>query len=218
MSEAEKELLAYHEAGHAVVAQALGLTAGVHKISIVARGRNLGHTAVFSDADKLIRTEQELRAELATTMAGVAAELVRFGNSSTGGEGDLRRATDLAREMVCSFGLSERVGRIAVGTKAGEVFLGRDVTSLGSLSEALLDRVDQEVARFVREAEGQATELLRLHRDALDTLAGRLVTEETLSGDELEAVLNVVASTAPRGRKARTARLTTTSTPSPRPA
>jgi cell division protease FtsH len=204
MSDAEKELLAYHESGHAIAAQALGLTAGVHKISIVARGRNLGHTAVFSDADKLVRTEDELRAELATTMAGVAAELIRFGKTSTGGESDLRRATDLAREMVCSFGLSERVGRIAVGSKAGEVFLGRDVTSLGNLSEALLDRVDQEVARLVREAEAEATALLTTHRAVLDTLAQRLVTEETLTGEELELVLADVVSPAPRaGRRSK---------------
>jgi cell division protease FtsH len=106
--------------------------------------------------------------------------------------------------MVCSFGLSERVGRIAVGSKAGEVFLGRDVTALGNLSEALLDRVDQEVARLVREAESEALALLATHRAVLDTLALRLVTEETLSGDDLERVLaDVVSPAAPSRRKAK---------------
>ena len=185
----EKQLLATHEVGHAIAAQILGQAFGVHKISIVARGRNLGHTSVFADADKLVRTRDELFAEIITTMAGAAAEEITLGQVSTGNEADLRRATDMAREMVCAYGMSDAVGRIAVGTKAGEVFLGRDFTSLGHLSDALLERVDDEVARLVREAETSAKSLLLANRKTLDELAGRLVEEETISGEELERAL-----------------------------
>jgi cell division protease FtsH len=197
LSEEEKRLLAYHEAGHALAAKALGLTAGVHKISIVARGRNLGHTTIFADADKLVRTRDELFGELVATMAGTAAEVLVFGQGSTGDETDLRRATDLAREMVCSYGMSEKVGRIAVGAKAGEVFLGRDFTALANLSEALLERVDTETAKLVADAEVAAETLLLTHRATLDTLAGRLVIEETLTGEDLDHVLDTVGAVAP---------------------
>jgi cell division protease FtsH len=206
LSDEEKRLLAYHESGHAVAARALGLASGVHKISIVARGRNLGHTATFSDADKLVRNRQELFNEIVATMAGTAAEVIVLGQGSTGDEADLRSATDLAREMVCSYGMSEQVGRIAVGSKSGEVFLGRDLSNLSNLSEHLLTQVDIETARLVGDAEKTAERLLVDHREVLDTLAGRLITEETLAGEELDRVLNAISSPVPvKPRRRRTA-------------
>ncbi len=201
LTDDEKRLLAYHESGHAIAARALGLAAGVHKISIVARGRNLGHTTTFADADKLVRRRGELFHELVATLAGTAAEVIVFGEGSTGGEADLRRATDLAREMICAYGMSEEVGRIAVGAKAGEVFLGRDFTNLGSLSEHLLTQVDTETARLVDEAEQAAERLLVEHRELLDLLAQRLVTEETLAGEELDRVLAPLSEDRPAPKR-----------------
>ena len=197
----EKRVLAYHEAGHAVAAHVLALSAGVHKISIVARGRSLGHTATFADADKLVRTRRELFDELVATMAGSAAEVVVLGEGSTADEADLRRATDLAREMVCAYGMSDAVGRIAVGAKSGEVFLGRDFSNLGTISEHLLTQVDTETARLVAEAERAAAALLVDHRELLDTLAQRLVTEETIAGDELDRILAAAPPARPRRRR-----------------
>ncbi len=195
LSEPEKRILAYHEAGHAVAAHALGLTAGIHKISIVARGRNLGHTTLYADADKLVRNREDLFNELVATMAGTAAEVLVFGQGSTGAEVDLRRATDSAREMVCSYGMSPTVGRIAVGAKAGEVFLGRDMTNLGNLSEALLERVDNETAALVSQAEVAAETVLLTHRLTLDALAAELIAHETLTGEQLHRLLEPVTYT-----------------------
>jgi cell division protease FtsH len=209
LSDEDKRLLAYHEGGHAVVARALGLGAEIQKVSIVARGRNLGHTTIYPGADRVVRTRQDLYDELVATMGGVAAEILVLGQGSTGDETDLRRATDLAREMVCSYGMSEQVGRIAVGSKAGEVFLGRDFTSLGNLSEALLERVDNETTRLVSDAEAAAETLLLTHRDSLDALAAQLVQDETLSGEQLEDLLRPLdhrnGRAAPRRRRRREA-------------
>jgi cell division protease FtsH len=214
LSDDDKRLLAYHEAGHAVAARVLGLTAGIHKISIVARGRNLGHTTIFANADKIVRNRDDLFGELVATMAGTAAEILVFGQGSTGDETDLRKATDGAREMVCSYGMSEQVGRIAVGAKTGEVFLGRDMTTLGNLSEALLERVDAETARLVNDAETAAEALLLTHRATLDTLAQQLIDKETLTGEELALLLSPLDSANGHAGPTRRRRRTSLTTPS----
>ncbi|MGH9177976.1 MAG: ATP-dependent zinc metalloprotease FtsH, partial [Acidimicrobiales bacterium] len=190
MTAEERTRLAFHEAGHAVVAAALGRRANVHRVSIVARGRGLGHTAVAEDAERVLLTKSELEAHLAVAMAGVAAEELVFGEASTTAQDDVARATDLAREMAGRYGMAPGVGRLRL-LRVDDGFLGEPAT-LDPISGHLQQGFDQEVVAMIERAEQQAGEILDHHRDALDQMATGLEAEETLEGLALDGLLAAV--------------------------
>jgi cell division protease FtsH len=201
----ERHRLAVHESGHAVVAAAVGRIDDVHRVSILTGGKRLGGTSLSSDRDAAVVTESRLLARLATTMGGVAAELLVLGEASTGAEDDLEEATALARDLVGRYGMSPALGRARLLAADDERFLGEG-TEVGALSLPVHEAFDREVSRLLAEAERRATEVLQSQRRHLDRLATRVVQAETVEGDDLLALLPapvaVDARPAPRPRKA----------------
>ncbi|MGH2955727.1 MAG: ATP-dependent zinc metalloprotease FtsH [Solirubrobacterales bacterium] len=192
LTDEEKRLIATHESSHAVVAESIGQEVAQQKISIVARGRNLGSAAVYTSSDRLVLQRKDLQMQLVTIMAGAAGEQLHFGQMSTGVEGDLDRASKLARSMVVSYGMSEEFGPVSIGEKAGEVFLGRDIQSMGNISPVQLELIDTEVRGMVLQAFETAQKVLRHNDDAIKELVSTLLEQETLSGVALEALLSAV--------------------------
>ncbi|HEX9695679.1 MAG TPA: ATP-dependent zinc metalloprotease FtsH [Actinomycetota bacterium] len=188
----EKRMVAYHEAGHAIVAAGAGMKTGVQKLSIVARGRSLGHTTTYQISDRLVLTRHDLVRQLVTVMGGVAVEQSVLGVTTTGSEGDLRQATSIARAMVATFGMGHSLGRVAVGQKSGEVFLGRDFTKMAEVAPATLEAVDREVRAILEHAEEEATSILRANRAAVESIVAALMEHETLSGPGLTGILDRV--------------------------
>jgi cell division protease FtsH len=208
MSDDELLRIAYHEAGHAICAAARRGPQAVDKITITARGRHVGHLEVLQRDDRLVIGRASLLDELTVAMAGVAAEEIVFGEPSTAAEGDLERATELARRMVARYGMTEKVGRIQVLEREEEVFLGRDYLATQHISPAILEAVDGEVRRLLDDAEHTAERLLRGERQRLDALAVALREAEVLEGDALAALLTPAAprSTTARRPQARSRR------------
>jgi cell division protease FtsH len=193
LSEQERWTIAVHEASHAVAVRSLGQVIAAQKLSIVARGRQLGTAAdMLTDKDAVVRTEPDMQRQLVATMAGVAGEVIEFGYvSSTIGD-DLHAATKLARSMVTSLGMSERLGRVTIGEPGGEVFLGASLQDLGSIGPHTLDLIDDETERLVAQAEARATMVLNANWGAVRETAEVLLERETLSGVALDAVLSTV--------------------------
>ncbi len=161
LTEQERWLIAIHEASHAVVTEALGHTTSTRKLSIVARGRQLGTAAhMLSDRDQTIMTKPDLQSQLIVITAGLAGERIAFGHTSTSVNDDLHAATALARSMVTSFGMSEALGLVTIGEKSGEVFLGASLQDLGSVGPETLNVIDNEVERLVGDAEARAAVVL----------------------------------------------------------
>ena len=193
LSEQERWLIAVHEASHAVVTDALGHTASTRKLSIVARGRQLGTAAhMLSDRDQTIMTKPDLQSQLIVITAGLAGERIAFGHTSTSVNDDLHAATALARSMVTSFGMSEALGLVTIGEKSGEVFLGASLQDLGSVGPTTLDLIDNEVERLVGDAEARAAAVLDRNWSTVEETAEALLEQETLSGVALDAVLSTV--------------------------
>jgi len=197
LSEDEQWTIAVHESAHAVATRAVGQTVSAQKLSIVARGRQLGTAAhMLADRDAVMHRREDLERHLIAIMAGTAGELIEFGSESTGSSDDLHAATKLARQMVTSYGMSERLGHVTVGEAGGEVFLGAALQDLGSIGPTTLDIIDTEVERIVEEAEARAEHLLRTNWDTVQETARALLEHETLSGVALDAVLSTVRRTA----------------------
>jgi cell division protease FtsH len=192
LTDHEKQLIATHEVGHAVVAESIGQGVAQQKISIVARGRSLGSAAVYTSADRLVLQRDDLLMQIVTTLGGAAAEELYFGQLSTGVEGDLDRASKLARSMVVSYGMSPEFGPVSLGEKAGEVFLGRDITSMSNVSPIQQERVEREVRRIVTESVEIAKRVIRANGEAMNEMVSTLIEQETLSGVALEAMLSSV--------------------------
>jgi len=193
LSEQERWLIAIHEASHAVVTDALGHTASTRKLSIVARGRQLGTAAhMLSDRDQTIMTKPDLQSQLIVITAGLAGERIAFGYTSTSVNDDLHAATALARSMVTSFGMSEALGLVTIGEKSGEIFLGASLQDLGSVGPATLNLIDNEVERLVGDAEARAAVILDRNWSTVEETASALLEQETLSGVALDAVLSTV--------------------------
>ncbi|HEX2699301.1 MAG TPA: AAA family ATPase, partial [Acidimicrobiales bacterium] len=188
----DKRRIAYHEAGHAVVAAAVGKASALDKISVVSRGRGVGHLGLLAD-DALVHTRHDMEGRITIAMAGIAAEEIVFGQPSTGSESDLQRATDAARDMAGRFGMSTRLGRVRVLHYDREVFLGRDYLSTRDVSQPTLEQLDLEVRRILDDQERLAHQILTAHRPILDALASSLVTHETLQGAALAEALRDVA-------------------------
>jgi cell division protease FtsH len=193
LTEQERWLIAIHESSHAVVTDALGHTASTRKLSIVARGRQLGTAAhMLSDRDQVIMTAADLQRQLIVITAGLAGERIAFGEVSTTVNDDLHAATNLARSMVTSFGMSERLGLVTIGEKSGEVFLGASLQDLGSVGPETLNLIDNEVERIVGEAAARAEVILDRNWNTVEETATALLEQETLSGGALDAVLSTV--------------------------
>jgi cell division protease FtsH len=186
----ERKRTAYHEAGHAIVAAASGHAEEVHRVSIHVRGKAVGSTSM-SGGERSLLTYGELTAQLAVALAGVAAEELVFGESSTGGENDLEEASGLAKDIVARYGMSTRLGRRRLLGKNSEAFLNGDIP-VASISAATHQAMDTEISALLAEAEQAANELLLTHRPALDALATRLEIDETLEGTVLEDALRTV--------------------------
>jgi cell division protease FtsH len=191
MSEDEKRMTAYHEAGHALCAIHLPECDPVHKATIIPRGRALGLVMSLPEGDRYSKHKSKLLSELAMAMGGRVAEELIFGADkvSNGASGDIKMATDQTRRMVTEWGMSEKLGMIAYGENSQEVFLGHSVTQSKHLSEATAQQIDSEIRRIIDEAYNRAKHLLSEHIDELHLLAKGLLEHETVSGDEIRQII-----------------------------
>jgi cell division protease FtsH len=191
MTEKEKELTAYHEAGHALVGLDMPESDPLHKVTIIPRGRALGLTMSLPERDKYGYTKTEMESKLAMMFGGRKAEELIFGpqNVTTGAGGDIQQATGLARRMVTEFGMSDKLGRVRYQSNQEEVFLGHSVAQQQNVSEATAELIDIEVRRLIEEAEAKAQDVLTKRMDDLHKIAKALLEYETLSGDEVNALL-----------------------------
>jgi cell division protease FtsH len=191
MSEAEKRMTAYHEAGHALCAMHLPECDPVHKATIIPRGRALGLVMSLPEGDRYSKHKSKLLSELAMAMGGRVAEEIVFGPDkvSNGASGDIKMATNQARMMVTEWGMSDRLGMVAYGENSQEVFLGHSVTQSKNLSEETARLIDVEIRGIIDEAYGRAKTILTENRHELEALANGLLEYETLSGDEIRTVL-----------------------------
>ena len=189
ISPKEKEITAYHEAGHALVAKMLPQADPVHKISIVARGLSLGHTRQLPTEDRYLMTRSQFNDVLATLLAGLTAETLIFNEMTTGSYDDIERATTLARKMVTEYGMSDKLGPRTFGHREEMIFLGREITEQRNYSEKVAREIDEEVHKIIQHAYGVAKKALTKNKTKLIHLAEKLIAQETLEGEELESLL-----------------------------
>ena len=194
MSEEERRVTAYHEAGHALVARALPHTDPVHKITIMPRGRALGYTMVLPDDDKYSTTRNQLLDQLAYSLGGRAAEELIFHDPSTGASNDIEKATALARAMVTQYGMTEAIGAIKLGSDTSAPFMGRDYGHQRDYSENLAAVVDREVRTLIENAHQEAFDILVANRSILDEMVLELLDRETLNKEEIEEIFAKVTS------------------------
>jgi cell division protease FtsH len=200
MSEKERKVTAWHEAGHAVVGHMLAHMDPLHKITIIPRGRALGYTMFLPVEDRYNITKSELQDRMAMALGGRAAEEITFGEITSGAHDDIERTTGMARRMVTEWGMSEKLGPLTFGTKQEEVFLGRDIARHRNYSEDVAALIDEEVRAFVHDAHERAKSILIEHQAALDKLSEMLLEKETLDGKELEELLRQLLPPRPEPR------------------
>ncbi len=186
ISEAEKRIVAYHEAGHAVVMNAVPEADPVHKVSITARGMAGGYTLALPEEDRTLMGRNKLVAEMVGLMGGRAAEEIVFNDITSGASNDLERVTKMARAMVTRLGMSSDLGPMVYGQKEELIFLGREISEQRDYSEAVAEQIDKEVRSLVNDAYEKARKILLQYRDYLDTVARKLLEVETLSREEFE--------------------------------
>jgi cell division protease FtsH len=191
LTEAERKLTAYHEGGHAIVAIKIPGSDPIHKVTIVPRGRALGLTASLPEVDRHNYSKDWLIGSLAMFFGGRVAEEIIFGADkvTTGAGNDIERATALARRMVTQFGMSERIGPLAVGDKEQEIFLGREFAQRREISERTAQMVDDEVKRLVDEAYARAMQIIAANRELLDRIADALLERETIDREDLDRLV-----------------------------
>ena len=194
MSEEERRVTAYHEAGHALVAHALPHTDPVHKITIMPRGRALGYTMVLPDDDKYSTTRNQLLDQLAYSLGGRAAEELIFHDPSTGASNDIEKATALARAMVTQYGMTEAIGAIKLGTDDSAPFMGRDYGHQRDYSENVAATVDAEIRKLIERAHQEAYDILEANRTILDEMVLQLLEKETLNKEEIAAIFAKVTA------------------------
>jgi cell division protease FtsH len=188
MSEQEKLMTAYHEGGHALVAAALPGTDPVAKITILPRGRALGFTQVLPETDKSSVSRNDLLNQLAYALGGLAAEQLIFHDPTTGSSSDIEKATGVARRMVTSFGMSERIGAVKLGEDTGEPFLGRDFGHTRNYSEEIAAIIDEEISSLMTNAHQEAFDILVQNRNVLDNLVSQLLERETIDRNGLREI------------------------------
>jgi cell division protease FtsH len=196
LTDEEKRVTAYHEAGHALMARLLPGTDPVHKVTIIPRGRALGVTIQLPTEDRHSYSKEYLSNRLAVLMGGRVAEELVFEHVTTGAGNDLERATDLARKMVCEWGMSEKLGPLTFGQQGSPVFLGRDVASRRDVSDQMAQEIDSEIKRVVMENYERTKRMLSEHMVGLKALAEALFEKEVLDAFDIEQILMQPSSQA----------------------
>jgi cell division protease FtsH len=199
LSERERKLIAYHEGGHALVGHAMANADPVHKVTIIPRGRALGYTQALPTEDKFLVTRAEMQDQLAMLLGGRTAEELIFHEPTSGAANDIEKATQIARNMVTEFGMSERLGARKFGSGDSEPFLGRDMSHARDYSEEIASTIDDEIRRMIEAAHDEAWDVLTEYRDVLDNLVLRLLDKETLSRKEVVEIFAPVQKRPGRG-------------------
>ena len=190
MSQKEREVIAFHESGHALVGHVLENSDPIHKISIIARGQALGYTMQVPEQDHFLSSRDEMLDQIAVLLGGRTAEELFCGDITTGASNDLERATKIAREMVTRYGMSEELGTQVFGEAQHEVFLGRDYAQKNDYSAETAKRIDDEIERIMREAHDRARKVLSARGDQMRTMAKVLLERETVEGPAVDALLD----------------------------
>lgn len=190
ISKKEKEMTSYHEMGHALIGKLVPKSDPVHKVTIIPRGRALGVTASLPEEDLHSYSKEYIEAKLIMLMGGRAAEKIVFGNTTSGAQNDIKRATDMARKMVCDWGMSEKIGPINYATSEDEPFLGRELSHGREFSEKTQEAIDEEVKNILFEANSKAEEILRENIDLLHKTAEVLLEREILDANELDMLID----------------------------
>ena len=189
ISDREKSIIAYHEAGHTIVAKSIPNMDPVHKVTIMASGRALGYTLQLPEEDKFLKTKSEIEGNIAIFMGGRVAEELVFGDITTGAQNDISRATQIATRMVTEFGPRDKIGTLALEKDNEEVFLGRDISRTQKHSNRTAERIDEEVKNIIMTAKSKARKILEDNRDKLDYLVEMLIKKETLTGEEVDMIM-----------------------------
>lgn len=189
-SEKEKKLVAYHEAGHAVVSRFLPTQDAVHEISIVPRGMAGGYTMYQPTEDKSFMSKTEMQEQIVSLLGGRAAEALILDDISTGASNDIERATKIAKAMVTKYGMSQRIGTITLGSDQEEVFIGRDFAQEKTYSEATASIIDEEMKKIIDGSYASATRILQNNVEKLHAVAQVLLEKEKITGEEFEAIFN----------------------------
>ncbi|OGZ33967.1 MAG: cell division protein FtsH [Candidatus Portnoybacteria bacterium RBG_19FT_COMBO_36_7] len=189
LSDKEKKIAAWHEAGHALVNASLPHTDPVRKVSIIARGRAAGYTLKLPTQDRHLTSKTEFVEELAVLMGGYATEKLVFGEMTTGSSNDLEQATDLARKLVTRFGMSDKLGPRTFGEQEELIFLGKEIVTEKDYSEKIAAQIDEEVTKFITDAQKTAQNIVTEKRALLDRIAERLIEKETIEKEEFEKIM-----------------------------
>jgi cell division protease FtsH len=183
INEDEKKIIAYHEAGHAVVLNALPEADTVQKVSIISRGDAGGYTMAFPEEDRVLKSRRQIMSDMISLLGGRAAEEVVFNDITSGASNDLERVTKLARTMVMRLGMSEELGQMVYGKKEELVFLGREISEQRDYSEHIAEKIDTAIQNIVQDAYKRAKDILTQYREELDKIAKKLLEVETLDAD-----------------------------------
>jgi cell division protease FtsH len=189
ISEKEKKLVAYHEAGHAIVAYNLPYTDKLHKISIIPRGRAGGYTLLLPEEDRNYITRSYMLDEVTTLLGGRVAEAMVLKDISTGAQNDLERASSILRKMITEYGMSDELGPLTYGHKSEEVFLGKDINRDRNYSDAIAYAIDKEASQKMEDSYRKAEAILEEHMDYLHKVAAKLIEQETIAADEFELIM-----------------------------
>jgi cell division protease FtsH len=201
MSEEEKRMTAYHEAGHAIVGLTVPEHDPVYKVTIIPRGRALGVTQFLPEQDRYSLSKRRIESGIATLFGGRIAEELIFGRDAvtTGASNDIERATDLARSMVTKWGLSDRLGPLTYSEESGEVFLGRSVTQTKQVSDVTAHAIDEEVRRVIETNYNRASDILQKNLDKLHAMADALMRYETIDDSQIRQIMDGQPPTPPAG-------------------
>lgn len=190
ISDKEKKIIAYHESGHTIVAKMIPNMDPVHKVTIVSSGRALGYTLQIPLEDKFLTSRTEIEGRLAILLGGRVAEELIFNEITTGAQNDIARATQVATRMVTEFGMSDKIGPLALGKENEEVFLGMDISKSPKHSDKTAELIDEEIKKIISTAKQRATKILEDNRDKLDNLVKALIERETLNGEQIDKIMN----------------------------
>lgn len=190
LSQKEKEITAYHEAGHAIVGRSLSKTNDIHKVSIISRGMALGYTWSLPQEDRKLVSKTTFKEELAQLLGGRASEEIVFKEITTGASNDLKEATKIARDMVKVYGMSEKLGPVTLGEREELVFLGKELGEHSNYSEKIAAEIDTEIEKIITEADKKAREILTKKRALLDKIAQALIEQETIEGEDFEKLFS----------------------------
>ena len=189
ISDKEKSIIAYHEAGHTIVAKVIPNMDPVHKVTIVSSGRALGYTLQIPLEDKFLTSRTEIEGRLAILLGGRVAEELIFNEITTGAQNDIARATQVATRMVTEFGMSDKIGPLALGKENEEVFLGMDISKSPKHSDRTAELIDDEIKKIISTAKQRATKILEENKDKLENLVKALIERETLNGEQIDKIM-----------------------------